>query len=64
MSLHGGQVLSWKTDHGEELLFTSSKVCFNLPPHLSYTLFIKNGLLDLTSLVGVDGRTLSSLKRG
>lgn len=26
VSLHGGQVLSWKTDRGEELLFTSSKV--------------------------------------
>ncbi|KAG5563388.1 hypothetical protein RHGRI_005966 [Rhododendron griersonianum] len=25
VSLHGGQVLSWKTDRGEELLFTSSK---------------------------------------
>ncbi|KAE9451996.1 hypothetical protein C3L33_16111, partial [Rhododendron williamsianum] len=29
VSLHGGQVLSWKTDRGEELLFTSSKVIFN-----------------------------------
>ena len=26
VSLHGGQVLSWKTHWGEELLFTSSKV--------------------------------------
>lgn len=26
VSLHGGQVLSWKTDKGEELLFMSSKV--------------------------------------
>lgn len=26
VSLHGGQVLSWKTDRGEELLFISSKV--------------------------------------
>lgn len=26
VSLHGGQVLSWKTDNGEELLFTSTKV--------------------------------------
>ncbi|XP_057969275.1 putative glucose-6-phosphate 1-epimerase isoform X2 [Malania oleifera] len=25
VSLHGGQVLSWRTDRGEELLFTSSK---------------------------------------
>ena len=29
VSLHGGQVLSWRNDHDEELLFTSSKV--NLP---------------------------------
>lgn len=26
ISLHGGQVLSWRTDRGEELLFTSTKV--------------------------------------
>ncbi|XP_021890990.1 putative glucose-6-phosphate 1-epimerase isoform X2 [Carica papaya] len=32
VSLHGGQVLSWKTDRGEELLFTSSKAVFK-PPH-------------------------------
>ncbi|KAI4318339.1 hypothetical protein MLD38_032061 [Melastoma candidum] len=32
ISLHGGQVLSWKTDRGEELLFMSSKAIFK-PPH-------------------------------
>ncbi|KAL5814297.1 hypothetical protein ACOSQ3_025091 [Xanthoceras sorbifolium] len=32
VSLHGGQVLSWRTDRGEELLFTSSKAIFK-PPH-------------------------------
>jgi glucose-6-phosphate 1-epimerase len=26
VSLHGGQVVSWRNDRGEELLFTSSKV--------------------------------------
>ncbi|KAF5460582.1 hypothetical protein F2P56_020442 [Juglans regia] len=26
VSLHGGQILSWRNDHGEELLFTSSKL--------------------------------------
>jgi len=26
ISLHGGQVLSWKTDKGDELLFNSTKV--------------------------------------
>lgn len=26
VSLHGGQVLSWKTELGEELLFISNKV--------------------------------------
>ncbi|XP_015085407.1 putative glucose-6-phosphate 1-epimerase [Solanum pennellii] len=31
VSLHGGQVLSWKTDHGEELLFISSKATFKPP---------------------------------
>ncbi|KAI5655376.1 hypothetical protein M9H77_32563 [Catharanthus roseus] len=31
VSLHGGQVLSWKTDRGEELLFTSSKANFKPP---------------------------------
>ncbi|OWM85260.1 putative glucose-6-phosphate 1-epimerase [Punica granatum] len=31
VSLHGGQILSWKTDHGEELLFTSSKAIFKPP---------------------------------
>jgi glucose-6-phosphate 1-epimerase len=30
VSLHGGQVVSWRNDHGEELLFTSSKVTFHL----------------------------------
>ncbi|CAI8589339.1 unnamed protein product [Vicia faba] len=31
VSLHGGQVLSWKTDRGEELLFSSSKAVFSPP---------------------------------
>ncbi|KAL6986361.1 glucose-6-phosphate 1-epimerase [Sarracenia purpurea var. burkii] len=31
VSLHGGQVLSWKTDRGDELLFTSSKAIFKPP---------------------------------
>ncbi|VFQ67995.1 unnamed protein product [Cuscuta campestris] len=31
VSLHGGQVLSWKTGHGEELLFTSSKAICKPP---------------------------------
>lgn len=31
VSLHGGQVLSWKTDKGEELLFMSSKANFKPP---------------------------------
>lgn len=31
VSLHGGQVLSWKTERGEELLFTSSKAIFSPP---------------------------------
>uniref|UniRef100_A0A2P2JM01 glucose-6-phosphate 1-epimerase n=1 Tax=Rhizophora mucronata TaxID=61149 RepID=A0A2P2JM01_RHIMU len=32
VSLHGGQVLSWRTDQEEELLFTSNKAIFR-PPH-------------------------------
>ncbi|WCJ26443.1 Galactose mutarotase-like superfamily protein [Euphorbia peplus] len=32
VSLYGGQVMSWKNDQGEELLFTSSKAFFK-PPH-------------------------------
>ncbi|KAL5539373.1 hypothetical protein UlMin_044416 [Ulmus minor] len=31
VSLYGGQVLSWRTDRGEELLFTSSKAIFKPP---------------------------------
>lgn len=33
ISLHGGQALSWRTERGEELLFTSTKVTlgFTLP---------------------------------
>lgn len=31
VSLHGGQVLSWKTERGEELLFTSTKAIFTPP---------------------------------
>ncbi|KAL9234522.1 hypothetical protein vseg_009385 [Gypsophila vaccaria] len=31
VSLHGGQVMSWRNDHGEELLFTSSKAIFKPP---------------------------------
>ncbi|GMY30477.1 putative glucose-6-phosphate 1-epimerase [Fagus crenata] len=31
VSLHGGQVLSWRNDHDEELLFTSSKAIFKPP---------------------------------
>ncbi|CAM8981506.1 unnamed protein product [Rhodiola kirilowii] len=31
VSLHGGQVTSWRNDYGEELLFTSSKAIFKPP---------------------------------
>ncbi|GLT59037.1 hypothetical protein SLA2020_318820 [Shorea laevis] len=31
VSLHGGQVTSWRNEHGEELLFTSSKAIFKPP---------------------------------
>ncbi|KAL3517248.1 hypothetical protein ACH5RR_024150 [Cinchona calisaya] len=31
VSLHGGQVSSWRNDRGEELLFTSSKAIFKPP---------------------------------
>ncbi|GMH00446.1 hypothetical protein Nepgr_002285 [Nepenthes gracilis] len=31
VSLHGGQVMSWKNNQGEELLFTSSKAIFKPP---------------------------------
>ncbi|XP_010914247.1 putative glucose-6-phosphate 1-epimerase isoform X1 [Elaeis guineensis] len=31
VSLHGGQVVSWKNERGEELLFTSSKAIFKPP---------------------------------
>ncbi|GJN15266.1 hypothetical protein PR202_gb02163 [Eleusine coracana subsp. coracana] len=31
VSMHGGQVVSWKNDRGEELLFTSSKAIFKPP---------------------------------
>ncbi|PKA56280.1 Putative glucose-6-phosphate 1-epimerase [Apostasia shenzhenica] len=31
ISLHGGQVISWRNERGEELLFTSSKAIFKPP---------------------------------
>ncbi|KAG4917023.1 hypothetical protein JHK87_054580 [Glycine soja] len=31
VSLHGAQVTSWRNEHGEELLFTSSKAIFKAP---------------------------------
>ncbi|XP_065860257.1 putative glucose-6-phosphate 1-epimerase [Euphorbia lathyris] len=31
VSLHGGQVVSWRNEHGEELLFSSSKAIFKPP---------------------------------
>ncbi|KAL5223332.1 hypothetical protein ABZP36_028045 [Zizania latifolia] len=31
VSLHGGQVVSWRSERGEELLFTSSKAIFKPP---------------------------------
>ncbi|XP_077252153.1 putative glucose-6-phosphate 1-epimerase isoform X2 [Tasmannia lanceolata] len=31
VSLHGGQVMSWRNDRGEELLFTSNKAIFKPP---------------------------------
>ncbi|GKV31770.1 hypothetical protein SLEP1_g40436 [Rubroshorea leprosula] len=33
VSCHGGQVLSWKTQRGEELLFIGSKAVYKPPPH-------------------------------
>lgn len=52
VSLHGGQVLSWKTDRGEELLFTSSKGIFKPPAAvrggipICFPQFGKCGLLE------------------
>ncbi|XP_042503938.1 putative glucose-6-phosphate 1-epimerase isoform X2 [Macadamia integrifolia] len=34
LGLHGGQVVSWRNDRGEELLFTSSKAMFKPPKAL------------------------------
>lgn len=31
VSLHGGHITSWRSEHGEELLFTSSKAIFKPP---------------------------------
>ncbi|KAL5708893.1 glucose-6-phosphate 1-epimerase [Ranunculus cassubicifolius] len=31
VSLHGGQIVSWRNDRGEELLFTSNKAIFKFP---------------------------------
>lgn len=31
VSLHGGQITSWRNEHGEELLFTSNKAIFKPP---------------------------------
>lgn len=31
VSMHGGQIMSWKNEQGEELLFTSSKAIFRPP---------------------------------
>uniref|UniRef100_A0A5B7BNI1 glucose-6-phosphate 1-epimerase n=1 Tax=Davidia involucrata TaxID=16924 RepID=A0A5B7BNI1_DAVIN len=53
VSLYGGQVLSWKTDRGEELLFTSSKAIFKSPAavrggiHICFPQFGNRGLLEL-----------------
>ncbi|GLT28372.1 hypothetical protein SLA2020_033120 [Shorea laevis] len=33
VSCHGGQVLSWKTERGEEQLFMCSKAVYKPPPH-------------------------------
>lgn len=34
VSLHGGQVTSWRNEQGEELLFTSTKVQFLPIPYV------------------------------
>ncbi|KAK6918273.1 Aldose 1-/Glucose-6-phosphate 1-epimerase [Dillenia turbinata] len=36
VSLHGGQVISWRNNQGEELLFTSNKVSFSFSFHFNY----------------------------
>lgn len=52
ISLYGGQVLSWKNEQGEELLFMSSKATFK-PPHairggipICFPQFGSRGLLE------------------
>ncbi|GAB4834519.1 hypothetical protein Ancab_032775 [Ancistrocladus abbreviatus] len=52
VSLYGGQVLSWKTEQGEELLFLSSKAIFKPPKvvrggiHICFPQFGSRGLLE------------------
>lgn len=50
-SLHGGQVVSWRNDRGEELLFTSSKV--KEPPSGFFIFFFLDVVLWFLHLVGV-----------
>jgi len=51
VSLHGGQVMSWKNEQGEELLFTSSKV----PNLFSINLFFILSLIGVLGAWGVGG---------
>ncbi|CAH8354058.1 unnamed protein product [Eruca vesicaria subsp. sativa] len=52
VSLHGGQVVSWRNDKGEELLFTSNKATFKHPKsmrggiQICYPQFGDCGILD------------------
>lgn len=52
VSLYGGQVRSWMTDRGEELLFTSSKAVFRPPKavrggiQICFPQFAKSGTLE------------------
>lgn len=72
VSLYGGQVLSWKNDRGEELLFASSKVNLSIILYLCVLCFsheiymllsIKSSCTGLLLLPTVTNRNFAILFR-
>ncbi|CAN1793778.1 Putative glucose-6-phosphate 1-epimerase [Linum perenne] len=60
VNLHGGQVVSWRNERGEELLFTSSKVRNqNFEFRLKVALSTKGELMLMSRIRNVNGKAFS-----
>ncbi|KAG7583688.1 Galactose mutarotase-like domain superfamily [Arabidopsis suecica] len=64
ISLHGGQVISWRNEQGEELLFTSNKILVFFNHLLFHQSFGIRAVTNMSPFSSLDDQEIPSFSRG